>query len=527
MKKILISDPVDRQCESILADAGYKVDFKTGLNPDELKSIISEYNGLIVRSETKVNADLISVMDKMEVIGRAGTGVDNIDIAVATRKGIVVMNTPGGNTISTSEHTMALMLSMFRNIPRANLSLINGKWERKDFKGTELHGKTIGIIGLGKIGREVAIRSKAFGMKVIGFDPVLSEEVANKLGITLISLDSIFSQSDVITVHVPLTDETKYIINSRSLGKCKDGVRIINCARGGIVEEEALIAALESGKVVSAAFDVYENEPPDFSGKLIQHPKVVCTPHLGASTEEAQVKVAIQIAEQIIDLFKNKSISGAVNASALVSIENKELKSYIILAENLGCLHAQLINGQLKQVNLNYSGELLHAYTNLLSTAIMKGFLSKMLTETINFVNAPFFSKEMGIVINETKTGANTDYRNLMTIEFITDKDKLSLAGTVFGNNEIRLVSLNEYHLELKPEGIMLIYSNIDKPGILAAVGKILADKNINIAGLSLGRVGIGGKALTIVSLDSEIDINILNKISEIGGIEYASVVKI
>jgi len=527
MKRILISDTVDQQCATILSEAGYEVDFKIGLKPDELKSIIPKYNGLIVRSETKVNANLISFMEKMEVIGRAGTGVDNIDIDAATRKGIVVMNTPGGNTISTAEHTMALMLSMFRNIPRANLSLINGKWERKNFKGTELHGKTIGIIGLGKIGKEVAIRSKAFGMKVIGFDPVLSEEVANKLGIPLLDLSSIFSQSDVITVHVPLTEETKHIINSKSLSKCKDGVRIINCARGGIVEEGALLSALESGKVASAALDVYENEPPDFSGKLIQHPQIVCTPHLGASTEEAQVKVAIQIAEQVIDLFKNNSISGSVNASALVSIENKELIPYIKLAENLGCLHAQLIKGKLKQVNLNYSGQLLHAYTGLLSTAIMKGFLSKMLTETINFVNAPFFSKEMGIIINETKTGANTDYKNLMTIEFITDKDKLSLAGTVFGNNEIRLVNLNGFHLELKPEGIMLIYSNIDKPGILAAVGKILADKNINIAGLSLGRIGVGEKALTIVNLDSDIDNNALNKITKIGGIENASVVKI
>ncbi|MGA8265551.1 MAG: hydroxyacid dehydrogenase, partial [Ignavibacteriaceae bacterium] len=315
MKKILISDPVDQKCAEIFKEAGYEVDFKTGLSWDELSNIIQDYNGLVVRSETKVTPELISKMNNMEVIGRAGTGVDNINLEAATRKGIIVMNTPGGNTVSTAEHTMALMLSMFRNIPQANQSLRSGKWDRKSFKGTELYGKVIGVIGLGKVGREVVSRSKAFGMKVIGYDPVLSNEIADKMGIELADLDVIFAQSDLITVHVPLSDETKHLINSETLNRCKDGVRVINCARGGIVDETALLEALNLGKVSSAAFDVYEVEPPDLKNKLLNHPKVVCTPHLGASTEEAQVKVAIQIAEQIVDLFKNKRISGGVNAS--------------------------------------------------------------------------------------------------------------------------------------------------------------------------------------------------------------------
>jgi D-3-phosphoglycerate dehydrogenase len=347
------------------------------------------------------------------------------------------------------------------------------------------------------------------------------------MGIELADLDVIFAQSDLITVHVPLSDETKHLINSETLNRCKDGVRVINCARGGIVDETALLEALNLGKVSSAAFDVYEVEPPDLNSKLLNHPKVVCTPHLGASTEEAQVKVAIQIAEQIVDLFKNKRISGGVNASDVEAGSNKELNSYVKLAESLGCLQAQMVKGQLKQVNLHYSGELLHSSTNLLSTAVMKGFLSKMRTESVNYINAPFFSKEMGIVVNETKTGANTNYKNLLEIEFIADKEKHSLAGTVFGNNEIRLVDVDGFHLELKPEGDMIFYSNVDRPGVLASVGKILAEANINIAGLSLGRLGKGEKAITVISIDGSMNKDTLKKISEIEGVGNAFEVRI
>lgn len=526
MKKILISDPVDRKCEEILKKAGYEVDYKTGLSTDELSEIIQGYDALVVRSETKVTPELISNMENMEVIGRAGTGVDNINLDAATRKGIIVMNTPGGNTVSTAEHTMALMLSMLRNIPQANQSLRSGKWDRKSFKGTELYGKVIGVIGLGKVGREVVSRSKAFGMKVIGYDPVLSKEIADKMGIKLVDLDVIFAQSDIITVHVPLSNETKHLINSETLKKCKDGVRIINCARGGIVDETALIEALGSGKVSSAAFDVYEVEPPDLKSRLLNHSKVVCTPHLGASTEEAQIKVAVQIAEQIVNLFKNGRISGGVNASDIEAGSNKELNFYVKLAENLGCLQAQMIKGQLKQVNLSYSGELLYSSINLISTAVMKGFLSRVRTESVNYINAPFFSKEMGIIINETKTVANINYKNLLEVEFITEEEKHSLAGTVFGNNEIRLVNVDGFYLEFKPEGEMIFYSNVDRPGVLASVGKILAEANINIAGLSLGRLGKGEKAITVINIDSPINTDILNSISDIDGIGNAFVVR-
>ncbi|MGA9294144.1 MAG: phosphoglycerate dehydrogenase [Ignavibacteriaceae bacterium] len=527
MKKIIITDSVDTKCVSILESAGHQVTYKPGMPKEEIKKVINEFNGLVVRSATKVTADIISLMDNMEVIGRAGTGVDNIDIEAATRKGIMVMNTPGGNTVSAAEHTMALMLTMCRNTAQANQSMRAGKWERKNFQGTELQGKVLGVIGLGKIGREVAVRSKAFEMNVIGYDPVLSDEVAGKLGIKPVNLDEIFEQSDIITIHVPKSDETKNLISEKTLSRCKNGVKIINCARGGIVNEADLVKAVNDGKVSGAAIDVYSSEPPDFSSELIQHPKIITTPHLGASTEEAQEKVAIQIAEQMVDLFNDKPVRGAVNASALGSSVNKDIHPYIKLGENLGVLHAQLIQGQLKKIDINYSGQLLHSSTTLLSTAVLKGFLSKMLSEGVNLINAPFLAKEMGIVINETKSGANSTYTNLMTVEFTSDKEKRSFAGTVIGNNELRIVNIDNYLLELKPEGNLLFYSNIDRPGILATVSKILAEENINIAGLSLGRNEIGKEALTVINVDSEIDKKSIEAISAIGGVNKVFAVKV
>ncbi|HED05812.1 MAG TPA: phosphoglycerate dehydrogenase [Ignavibacteria bacterium] len=527
MKKIIITDAVDKKCAGIFEENGFEINYNPGMPVDEIKKVIKDYNALVVRSDTQVTADLIDLMDNMEVIGRAGAGVDNINIEAATRKGIIVMNTPGGNTVSTAEHTMALMLSMCRNIPQANQSLREDRWDRKKYKGTELQGKTLGVVGLGKVGREVAKRSKAFDMNVIGYDPVLSEEITNKMGVKLVDLNTVYLKSDILTFHVPLSDETRNMLSEEKLKICKDGVKIINCARGGIVNEDDLLQALNSGKVSGAAFDVYVTEPPVPNSPFIHHPKIVATPHLGASTEEAQEKVAIQIAEQIVSLFKNKGVRGAINASAILSEDNKELAPYVRLAENLGVLHAQLNKGQLKEININFSGELLHSSTTLLSTAVLKGFLSKKLTAGVNLINAPFLAKEMGIVINEIKSGANSNYTNLLTVNFVTDKEDRLLAGTVFGNKEIRIVDIDNYHLELKPEGFMLLYTNIDKPGMLANVGKILADANINIAGLSLGRLDVGKEALTVINVDSEIDKNLLLSISSISGVKNVYSVKL
>jgi len=527
MKKILISDSIDKNCISILQRFGYEVMYKTGMTPDQIKSEIGNYDCLIVRSETKVNAELISRMEKMEIIGRAGTGVDNIDVDAATRRGIIVMNTPGGNTISAAEHTMALMLSMCRNVPQANISIRDAKWERKKFQGTELFGKILGVIGLGKIGREVALRSKSFGMKIIGFDPLLSDEVASKLGIEILDLDTLFAKSDIISLHVPLSTETKYLISAETLRKCKKGVKIINCARGGIVNENDLVDALDSGKVSAAAIDVFEKEPPDFSQRIFNHPKIICTPHLGASTEEAQEKVAIQIAEQVHDFFEHKKMNGVVNASGLEAISKKEILPFVTLAESLGKIYAQMIRSPLKQININYSGSLLHSSASLLSASLLKGLLSKLLTENINFINSPILAKEMGIKINETKSDENLNYTNLLSVEFLSDKEKRFFAGTVFGNNEIRIVKIDNYLLEVKPEGNLLLYSNIDKPGMVAAVGKILSEAKINIAGLSLGRLEAGKEALTVVNVDHQIDENVLQQISLINGVKNVYSVQI
>lgn len=513
MKKILISDSIDKKCESILKSEGFAVDYKPGISENELKKIINQYSCLIVRSSTQITSELISLMNEMEIIGRAGTGVDNIDVDAATRKGILVMNTPGGNTISAAEHTIALIMAMLRNIPQANNSLKEGNWDRKKYKGSELFGKTLGVIGLGKIGREVSIRLKSFGMDVIGYDPLLSDEIAHYLEINLVDLENLFASSDIITIHVPLNESTKNLISKENLSKCKDGVKIVNCARGGIVNENDIVNALEIGKVSAAAFDVYTDEPPNFKGKLIQHPKIVCTPHLGASTEEAQEKVAVQIAEQIAEYLNGKETHGIINAPSLKAANDNEIIPYMMLAENIGALHSQLQKGSLKQININYSGEFLHNAAQILNASLFKGFLLKQVNEPVNLINAPVLIKEKGIKVNETKTGDHFNYTNLITVDFITTTGKKSLSGTIFGTNEIRVVKVDDYFLEFKPEGNLLIYSNLDKPGVLANVGKLLSEENVNIAGLSLGRIEEGKEALTVINLDQAISQKIIERI--------------
>jgi D-3-phosphoglycerate dehydrogenase len=520
MKKILISDPIDESCITTLKSAGFIVEYSTDLNPEELEKVVKDFNALVVRSSTKVTSKLISHMNKMEVIGRAGIGVDNIDVPSATRKGILVMNTPGGNTISAAEHTMALLLAVCRNIPQANKSLSEEEWDRKSFKGTELNGKKLGLIGLGKIGREVALRSKAFGLYILAFDPVLSSDVAEEIGVELVDLESIWKEADIISVHAPLYDRTKHIISADAIEKCKVGVKIINCARGGLVDEEALLAALELGKVSGAGLDVYEKEPPDSSNQLLKHPKVVCTPHLGASTEEAQQKVALQISEQIVDYFSNSIIKGAVNTLSIQDGIPSAFKPFLNLSEVLGKLHAQLLSGALKKININYSGELLHNSSQLLTTGFLKGFLSVELSDPVNYINAPIISQERGLIVDETKSGEHSDYNNIITITINTDEKELHLAGTVFGSSDIRIVRINNYHVEFKPIGNVLIYFNTDKPGMLASVSKLLAEAKINIANLALGRIEEGQDALTVINVDNVISEDIFKSVFKIDGIK-------
>ena len=527
MKKILISDSVDEKCVEILKFAGFDVDFKTDFSKEELLNVIAEYSGLVVRSSTLVDAELIEKMETMEVIGRAGAGVDNIDVKSATRKGILVMNTPGGNTISAAEHTIALMLAASRKIPQANISLHLKKWDRKRFQGSELFGKTLGLIGLGKIGKEVAIRAKAFGMKIISFDPLVSADVVSDLDIQLVPLEDIWKNADIISVHTPLNDRTKNLISYDQLSRCKPGVVIINCARGGIVNEKDLLKALKDGKVASAGLDVFETEPPDFSLGLIQHPAVVCTPHLGASTEEAQQKVAVQIAEQMVEYFINGTPAGAVNASALKDTSNENLKAFVKLADVLGKILSQIRKGSLQKLTISFKGELFQNSSKLLSTVLLKGFLSEELDSTVNYINAPLLAEEMGIVLEEIISTENKDYLNLIETKIVTNSGEWKFSGTVFGTNELRIVEINNYPVEFKPEGNILIYKNIDKPGMLASVSRELSLSNINIASLSLGRKSEGDYALTIVNIDSPISEETKNSILTIAGIKDIYVVYI
>lgn len=526
--KILITDPIEEACVSILRDEGFEVDLRPGLAKDEIKKIINDYVALIVRSGTKVTADIINEAKNLKIIARAGAGVDNIDVDTATRRGIIVMNTPGGNTISTAEHTMSLILALARNIPQACEDLKLGNWNRKKFMGVELFGKTIGIIGLGRIGREVAVRCKAFGMNVIGYDPVLSSEVAMKLGIELVSeVDEIYRRSDFITLHVPLNEETRGMIGRSELLKCKRGVRIINCARGGIIDEMALLEAIEAGHVAGAALDVFSEEPPPKDHPLIKHPKVIVTPHLGASTEEAQEKVAIQIAHQVADALKERSIVGAVNAEILQLAMDEEIKPYLTLAEKIGLFQAQILKGKVLSVTGIFGGEKLKNSSKILNSAFLKGMLNYLMSEPINYINAPVIAKEIGLKISERTSEERGNYTQFLKFEVKSDKETRTVSGTVFGGNDIRIIGVDEFHFEFKPEGILLVYSNVDKPGMLASVSSILARSEINIAGLSLGRYGVGQKALTVMSVDSEISQDVLREISSIDGIFDVKVVRL
>ncbi len=517
-EKILITDQVDPRCCSILQSEGFEVDYKPGINVDEIKNVIAAATGLIVRGQTKITADILEAGKMLKVVGRAGAGVDNIDVDAATRRGIIVMNTPGGNTISTAEHTISMMMALARNIPQADQSLKDGKWERKKFMGTELHDKTLGIIGLGKVGTEVGRRARVFEMTVIAFDPLQSEEAASKLGIELVELQDIYRRSDFITIHSPLTAETKNLLNDKSLALCKQGVRIINCARGGIIDERALLNLLNSGHIAGAALDVFEEEPPTNS-PLLHHPNVVVTPHLGASTEEAQEKVAIQIAQQIADLLHDRGIMGSVNADIIRMTQRTELKPYMTLAEKIGSLLAQLKLGKLKTIEVSVSGLLLKDSFAALGSAVLKGLFEKTLFESVNYLNASPIARERGIDLEFRTQENHPTYSHVLKVSYTTDKETKYFSGTVFGNEDIRIVEMDGFFVEMRPEGNLLFYSNIDKPGMLASVSNLLAKADINIARLSLGRYGAGKEALTIISTDNTLSDAILKEISTLAGV--------
>ncbi|MCD5390635.1 phosphoglycerate dehydrogenase [candidate division NPL-UPA2 bacterium] len=514
--KVLVSDPLSEEGLEILKkEEDIEVEVATKLAPEELKAKIKDADALIVRSGTKVTRDLIQAGNRLRVIGRAGVGVDNVDVEAATEKGVIVMNSPGANTISTAEHTVALLLSLSRNIPQAYLSLKQKKWERKKFMGVEVYGKVLGIIGLGRIGGEVAKRAQVLGMEVIAYDPFLSPERAKRLDVKLLGLKELLGQADYITVHTPLTDETEHLIGPKEFKLMKDGMKIINCARGGIVDEKALYEAMKSGKVAGGALDVYEEEPP-FDSPLMELDNLVLTPHIGASTEEAQRKVAIEIAHQVVDALKGRTLRNAVNVSSIEPEIYEEIKPYLSLAEKLGCLEAQLLKGRIVRVGIKYSGEVIEYDLAPITLAILKGLLESVLGETVNYVNARLIAREREIEVIETKSERLEDFANLISLEVETPQARGSVSGTLFGRSDARIVRLNGYHLDAVPVGYMLVCAHEDKPGIIGRIGTILGAQGINIAAMTLGRKEKGGREVTVLNLDSSVPKSTLKDIENI-----------
>lgn len=516
--KVLISDNISSKGIDILKKAGLEVDIKTGMNPDQLKACIGDYHGLIIRSSTKVTSDIIEAATNLKVIARAGSGLDNVDKIAATKKGIVVMNTPGGNTITTAEHTIALIVSLARQIPQATMSTKSGKWEKKKFMGIELFNKTLGVIGIGNIGSQVAKRMQGFAMNVIACDPFLSGERAKTMGVEKVDLKELFRRSDFITIHTPITPETKNMINKETITMMKPGVRIINCARGGIINEKDLYDALREGKVAGAAMDVFEKEPPE-NNLLLTLDNVICTPHLGAATKEAQENVAVAVAEQVVDYLIHNTIMNAVNFPSIPSDQVARLQPYINLAEKLGGFAAQIFEGGVTEITIEYRGDASEINTAPVTIAAIKGFLTPIVGETVNFVNAPFIAKERGIEIKETKSSDAGDYQSMIAFRLKARDKESYFAGTLFSKKDPRIVVIDNFKVEIVPDGELLLMYNNDKPGVIGNIGTLLGKNNINIARMHFGRETPGGKAISVVTIDIPASSKIIDEIKKLPNI--------
>ena len=500
MAKVLISDKLSERAVDIFRDRGVEVDFKAGLSADELKGIIGDYDGLAIRSATKVTADLLEAATNLKVIGRAGIGVDNVDIPAATARGVVVMNTPHGNTITTAEHAIAMLFATARQIPAADASTQAGKWEKSRFMGVELTAKTLGLIGCGNIGSIVAERALGLKMRVLAFDPFLSADRARDLGVEKADLDTVLARADFITLHTPMTDQTRGIINAAALAKCKPGVRIVNCARGGLVVEEDLAAALESGHVAGAAFDVFVEEPAK-SNVLFGAPNFIATPHLGAATEEAQENVALQVAEQMSDYLLSGAVSNAINMPSISAEDAPRLKPYMALASRLGSFAGQLTETGLKKVTLTYRGQVAALNTRPLTAIALEGLL-RPLVDSVNMVNAPVLARERGIEVVETNNVESENYQATITVAVETDRRGRSASGAIFGG-EPRLVQMHDAIMEAELKGHMLFVRNQDRPGFIGRLGAALGDAGVNIANFHLGRAAGDGSAVALIQLDT------------------------
>jgi D-3-phosphoglycerate dehydrogenase / 2-oxoglutarate reductase len=503
--KIFVADDVSDSGLQPLRDAGVTLEKRIKLPPEELLAAVADCEGLVVRSETKVTADVMDAARNLRVIGRAGVGVDNIDVPAATARGIVVMNAPDGNTITTAEHTIALLVALARNVPQANTSVKASKWERKRFIGAELQGKTLGIVGLGRIGRAVASRARAFGMKIVAHDPFIAAEQARELEIESASLDEVFSRSDFLTVHTPLTNETRGIVGREAFAKMKTGARVINCARGGLVDEAALHEAITSGKIAGAALDVFEQEPPAADNPLLGLDEVIVTPHLGASTTEAQEGVAFTVAEQMRDYLLSGALRGAVNVPALGAKELAVLRPYLALAEGLGRVQAQLVDSAVREVRIEFAGELVDVDAAPVTRAFLAGLLRDV-SARVNVVNAFLIAEERRIAVTTSYVRA-ADAPSAIRTLVVSAAGEQAVSGTVFaaagGNREGRITQINDFRIEAIPRGHMLVMHNRDVPGVIGRIGTILGDRGINISAFHLGRRERGGEAMAVIQVDA------------------------
>ncbi len=520
MSKVLISDELSPAAVQIFRDRGIEVDEKVGLKPKELRDIIGNYDGLAVRSASKVTAEVIAVADRLKVVGRAGIGVDNIDVKAATARGICVMNTPFGNSITTAEHAIAMMMALARHIPQADRTTHAGKWEKSRFVGIELYAKTLGIIGCGNIGAIVADRAQGLKMKVIAYDPFLSPERAIDLGVEKVELDELLHRADLISLHTPLTEQTRGLVNKQNLAKCRSGVRLINCARGGLVVEEDLKAALDSGHVAGAALDVFQTEPAT-DNILFNHPNVVTTPHLGAATTEAQLNVAIQVAEQMSDFLLQGAVSNAINMPAVTVEEAPRLRPYMKLADQLGTFVGQAEEGAIEKVIIEYEGHVATLNTRPLTAILLQGLLRPLL-DSINMVNAPIVAKERNIEVSEVKTDREGTYHTLIRLTIETADRKRDIAGTLFADHRPRIVEIKGIEIEAALGPHMLYVTNEDKPGMIGRLGSLLGDSGINIATFALGRAVQGGDAIALIEIDGPIAPEILHQVQALPHVRQA-----
>lgn len=521
--KVLAADGISPKGIELLQQ-DFDVVVKDKLPAEELLEIIPEFDALLVRSASKVTAEVIEKAAKLKIIGRAGVGVDNIDIPAATAKGIIVINSPGGNTIAATEHTMAMMLSMARNIPIANETTQKGEWNRKKYVGVELKGKTLGVIGMGRIGSGVAKRALAFDMEVIAYDPYINEERAHDLGVTVGTLDDVVSKADFITVHMPLTPDTKNMISMEQMKKMKQGVRLVNCARGGIINEEDLAQAVKDGIVAGAAIDVFTSEPLPADHPLLGVPGIVVTPHLGASTVEAQIGVSIDVAEGVKAALHGEPVATAVNMAPVSPQVMKVISPYLTLAERLGCTLCSLAEGPIKNVEVTYTGEITEVNTKLLTTAVIKGMLNPVMEKEVNYVNAPGFAKERNIKIKEIKSKESEDFANLITVRIQAGGKEFSVQGTLFGN-EGRIVRINRFRVDVDPHARILICPHINRPGVIGVVGSLMGEAGINISGMQVGKTDVEGTNLMVLSIDDDIPADVLAKVKAIDGIFDAKLV--